>query len=201
MMNLKDKMEQIYRNEPPVTSLDEIQLNKDKVVVLDSGYNSYVYEERLFRDAGYQFEIFHGERHDRAGKKEFARDAVGILVRWTEINDDFFQSTKNVKAVVRYGVGYDNVDVDSATQHNVRVANVQGYANHAVSDHAIALMYACARALPQGKKSLKQNFTKPPIMDIPEIHTLILGIIGLGSAITWFAALMYSIAYDREWDY
>ena len=28
-----------------------------------------------------------------------------------------------------------------------------------------------------------------------------LGILGLGSAITWFAGLMYSIAYDREWDY
>jgi lactate dehydrogenase-like 2-hydroxyacid dehydrogenase len=58
-----------------------------KIVVIDSGYDSYVYEEELFKNAGYHFEIFPGGRHDHAGKKEFAKDASGILVRWTEIND------------------------------------------------------------------------------------------------------------------
>jgi D-3-phosphoglycerate dehydrogenase len=153
---------------------------KKKIVVLDSGYDSYAYEEELFRNTGYQFQIFPGEPHDRAGKKRYAKDAVGILVRWTEIDDDFFQAVTKVKAIVRYGVGYDNIDLKSATRHNVRVANVQGYANHAVSDHTIALIYACARALSQREKSLKNNFTKPPIKDLPEIHSLTLGIIGLG---------------------
>jgi D-3-phosphoglycerate dehydrogenase len=155
-------------------------LKKDKIVVIDSGYDSFAYEEDLFWEAGYEFEIFPGERHDRKGKKEFAQDAVGVLVRWTEINDDFFNSATKVKAVVRYGVGYDNVNVDSATDHGVKVANVQGYANHAVSDHAIALIYSLLRVLPLAGQSLKENFTKPPINDIPEIHTLTLGIIGLG---------------------
>jgi D-3-phosphoglycerate dehydrogenase len=155
-------------------------LKKEKIVVVDSGYDSFAYEEKLFHDAGYQFEVFPGGRHDRAGKKEFARDAKGILVRWTEINDDFFDSTTKVEAIVRYGVGYDNVDVDSATRHQVKVANVQGYANHAVSDHVLALIYSLIRALPFAEQSLKEHFTKPPINDIPEIHTLTLGIVGLG---------------------
>jgi len=155
-------------------------LNKDKIVVIDSGYDSFTYEEKLFKDAGYELYVFPGERHDRKGKEEFAKDAIGILVRWTEINDDFFQTANKVQAVVRYGVGYDNIDVDSATRHHVKVANVQGYANHAVSDHALALIYALVRALPLAEQSLKEHFTKPPIYDIPEINTLTLGIIGLG---------------------
>ena len=155
-------------------------MNTEKVVVIDSGYDSFSYEEDLFKQGGYRFEVFSGGPHDRAGKKEFARDADGILVRWTEINDDFFQSATKVKAVVRYGVGYDNIDVNAATRHNVRVANVQGYANHAVSDHALALIYACVRAIPQDLQLLRNNYTKPPIDEIPEIHDLTLGIIGLG---------------------
>jgi D-3-phosphoglycerate dehydrogenase len=155
-------------------------MKRPKVAVIDSGYDSFDYEKELFRQAGYQFEIFQGGHHDREGKKEFSKEAEGILVRWTEINNDFFQTATKVKAIVRYGVGYDNIDIDSASRHQVRVANVQGYANQAVSDHAIALIYACARALPRDLHSLRNNYTKPPINEIPEIHRLTLGIIGLG---------------------
>jgi D-3-phosphoglycerate dehydrogenase len=49
-----------------------------------------------------------------------------------------------------------------------------------VSDHALALIYACARAIPAGEKSLKKNFCAPPFHDIIELHDKTLGIIGLG---------------------
>jgi D-3-phosphoglycerate dehydrogenase len=153
---------------------------KDRIVAIDAGYDTYDYEEKLFTDAGYRFEIFPGARHDRPGKKQFSRDAKGLLVRWTEIDDDFLQTTPDLKAIVRYGVGYDNINLESANQFGVKVSNVQGYANHAVSDHAIALIYACSRALPQGQLSLKTSFTLPPIRDIVELHDKTLGIIGLG---------------------
>ncbi len=151
-----------------------------KVVVLDSGYESYCYEKKIFADAGYRFEIFSGERHDRAGKMDMAKDAVGLLIRHTEIDEEFLQAVPQVKAITRYGVGYDNLDLAAATRHNVKVANVQGYANHSVSDHVIALMYACTRGLLQGHNSLRQNFGKPPVKQVMEFHDKKLGIIGLG---------------------
>ena len=151
-----------------------------RVVVLDTGYDSYEYERKLLTQAGYSFEIFPGARHDRAGKLEFARDAVGIFMRWTDIDDEFLAALPNLKAIVRYGVGYDNIDFDAARRHEVRVANVQGYANHSVSDHAMAMIYACARALPLGQESLKSKFGAPPIREIFEFHDKTLGIIGLG---------------------
>jgi len=48
----------------------------NRVAVLDTGYDSYDYEQELFTDAGYKIEIFPGERYDREGKKLFAQDAV-----------------------------------------------------------------------------------------------------------------------------
>ncbi|NIA31075.1 MAG: hypothetical protein GWP06_14335 [Actinobacteria bacterium] len=63
-----------------------------RVVVLDTGYDSYDYEHKVLGEAGYAFEIFPGERHDRAGKIEFAGDAVGLFLRWTEVDDEFLDA-------------------------------------------------------------------------------------------------------------
>ena len=155
-------------------------MKSERVVVIDTGYDSYEYEEKLITGAGHRFEVFPGERHDRQGKIEFSKDAVGIMIRWTEIDDIFFRYTPKLRAIVRYGVGHDNIDVESAIRHGVKVSNVQGYASHSVSDHAIALMYACARALPRGQQMLKENFGAAPIENIFEFHDKTLGIIGLG---------------------
>ena len=100
-------------------------MQKDRIVVLDAGYTSYNYEEELLNKAGFRFEIFPGARHDRSGKKQFAKDALGLFVRWTEIDDDFLSVTPNLKAIVRYGVGYDNIDIEAASRYDVKVSIVQ----------------------------------------------------------------------------
>ena len=112
--------------------------------------------------ANYALNIFKGERHDRHGKLAFAKNAIGIFCRWTKIDAEFLDALPNLKAVVRYGTGYDGIDVSAATARGVRVANVQGYASHSVSDHALTLLFACARALPLGQKVFNTQFLKPP---------------------------------------
>ncbi len=154
---------------------------KGKIAILDTGYDSFEYEERLLTDAGYQLEIFPGERHDRRGKIEFSKDKTGLFIRWTDIDHEFLNETPNLRAIVRYGIGYDNIDLQAASLHNVRVSNVQGYARHSVSDHAIAMMYSCARALPQGQNLLREKYGAPPVSEIFEFHDRTLGIIGLGN--------------------
>jgi D-3-phosphoglycerate dehydrogenase len=85
-----------------------------------------------------------------------------------------------LKAILRYGVGYDNIDIAAVHRHGVRVANVQSYANNSVSDHALALLLGCSRLLPLGQRSIKADFGKPPSKDIVELADKTLGIIGLG---------------------
>jgi D-3-phosphoglycerate dehydrogenase / 2-oxoglutarate reductase len=151
-----------------------------RIVVLDGGYHSYVYEEGLFANIGYHFEVFAGAYDDWIGKAAFAKGAAGVFVRSTIVNDEFFNALPDVRAVVRYGVGYDNIDLNAATRHGVHVANVQGYANHAVSDHALALMFSCARSIKSGLQHIKMAFGSPPQSEVFEFHDKVLGIIGLG---------------------
>jgi len=151
-----------------------------QVVILDSGYKSYDFEKELFEKNGISLKIFPTYHGEKSEKKRFAEKADGILVRHTQIDEEFLGGLKNLKAIVRYGVGYDNVDVNACTRFGIKVANVQGYANHSVSDHAMALMFSCTRAMWDIKSQLSQKFASPPAPDIFELHDKTLGIIGLG---------------------
>ena len=151
-----------------------------KVIILDSGYKSYAFEKDLFEGNGFQLNIHPLYKGEKAEKIAFAKDADGILVRHTTIDEEFLSRVNNLKAVVRYGVGYDNIDVEACTRFGVKVANVQGYANHSVSEHALALMFSCTRALWDTRNQVTKKFAAPPAEDIFELNEKTLGIIGLG---------------------
>jgi D-3-phosphoglycerate dehydrogenase len=150
------------------------------VAIVDTGYKSYAYEKDLFGGMGYELKLFQGERTDVEAKRDLARQAEGILVRDTPLGEETFSRAAGLKALVRYGTGYDNIDVAAATSHGIKVANVGGYGNHSVSDHALALMFGCIRGLPAGEKMILSDFGRPPFQDVFELHDKTLGIIGLG---------------------
>ena len=172
-----------------------------EIAILDTGYNSYSFEKELFKKNAYRLSIFNGSRDDIKAKMEFAKNAEGLLVRQTEIDSSFLQQVPKVRAIVRYGIGYDNIDLKAASDFNVKVANVQGYANHSVSDHALALLFSCIRALPMGIAMIRTHHGAPPVESVFELNNKTLGIIGLGRIGSKFAlksnALFKSVlAYD-----
>lgn len=155
-----------------------------KIAILDTGYESYAYEKKLFSDKGYDLSIYKGPKRNREQKYLLAKDAHGILVRELLIDDRALKLMPRLKAIVRYGVGYDNIDLNACRKRNIRVANVQGYANHSVSDHALALMFSCIRDL---EKSRIGTFSKPSRPDMFELHDKTVGIIGIGRIGSQFA--------------
>lgn len=151
-----------------------------RVVVLDTGYASYEQEEEILGREGHTLEFFEGPRDDVAGRLAFVRDAAGILIRWTRLGADEFDAMPALRCVVRYGVGHDNIDIGAAAKRGILVSNVQGYANEAVSDHALALILACARGLPLAPRRVAEGFGAPPRRHVPELRELALGIVGVG---------------------
>ena len=149
-----------------------------EIAIIDSGYESYASEQELFARHGYLLRINQNSLHQSDQERIlFAGEAVGILVRGTRIDKTALEQLPALKVVVRYGVGYDNLDLTALKERGIRVANVQGYANHAVSDHAVALMFSCARDLEGNRKS---PFGRPSRKEMFEFHDKILGIIGIG---------------------
>lgn len=148
------------------------------ICAIDGGYKNYDYEIERFGADNF---IFSPDiTLDPDEKIKLARNADGLLVRGSRIDGPVLDRLPKVKAIVRYGVGYDNIDLEACSARGIRVANVQGYANHSVSDHALALMYACQRALFLAPQTLLNDFSNPPRMDIFEFRYSTLGIVGLG---------------------
>lgn len=148
-----------------------------KICAVDAGYDHYEYEKKLFGKDNF---IVNRTEKNIEKKIALAQNVDGLLVRGTPIDSNFLDLCPRLKAIVRYGVGYDNIDVKACSERGIKVANVQGYANHSVSDHAIALMYACMRSIPLGEKSLCPKFSAPPRNEIFELFDKTIGIIGLG---------------------
>ena len=75
----------------------------------------------------------------------------GIVSMLTErIDNVLLSAASNLKVISNYAVGYDNIDVDSATERNIPVGNTPDVLTEATADQAFALLMAAARRLMEG---------------------------------------------------
>lgn len=113
-----------------------------------------------------------------------AKDADIILTKGAPFTNRVFQNLPKLLAVVRYGIGYDTVDVNAATDNNVLVVNVPDFCLEEVSNHAITLLLTCAKKITWLNDSTKQNRwsdTKKALSPMGSIFGQTLGLIGCGN--------------------
>lgn len=98
----------------------------------------------------------------------------------TKVTDDLLSRAKNLKVVGRAGIGLDNVDIPAATKYGVVVMNTPTGNVITTAEHAIAMMLALSRNIPQGTKSLKTGDWDKKKLQGREIYNKTLGVIGFG---------------------
>lgn len=112
---------------------------------------------------------------------EIIDDYDGICVRsGTKIDSRLLSKTKKLKIIGRAGIGIDNIDVSAATKAGVVVMNAPGGNTVTTAEHAISLMLALARNIPQGTSSIKEGKWEKKQLSGVEITGKTLGIVGLG---------------------
>ena len=108
-----------------------------------------------------------------------------IILVWHEIiNESFFKKYPSIRAVVRYGVGYDNIDIEYCKKNNIIVANTPDYGIDEVSDSAIAMILSLLRKINSLENLAKDDSNywlgKELDLKMKRLNKLSLGIIGLG---------------------
>lgn len=73
------------------------------------------------------------------------RQADVVLTQFAPINREVIDSMERARAIVRYGIGVDNVDLDAASDRGIPVCNVPDYCIDEVADHTLALILALTR--------------------------------------------------------
>ena len=115
---------------------------------------------------------------------KLSNETTIALVWHKVINEDFFIKYPSIKAIVRYGVGYDNIDIDFCKKKNILVANTPDYGIDEVSDSAIAMILYLTRKIGRLENlayiDSEYWLGKDLNLNMRRLNQLSLGIIGLG---------------------
>ncbi|MCA9388239.1 D-glycerate dehydrogenase [Candidatus Berkelbacteria bacterium] len=122
--------------------------------------------------------------------KIHGQDAVLTLLT-EKVDAEFFEAAgKQLKIVANYAVGYDNIDLAEAQKRNIFISNTPGVLTESVAEHAMALMLAVARRVPESDRFMRAGeYTHwMPLGFLGQsLWGKTLGVIGLGRIGSWLA--------------
>jgi D-3-phosphoglycerate dehydrogenase len=110
-----------------------------------------------------------------------AKDADAILVTYAKLTRELLMQLTKCKAIGRFGLGVDNIDLPAAKEKGIQVNYVPDYCIREVSDHAMALLLALIRKIPLSNKLVQGGrWEMPAVVPIRRIEGTVLGLIGFG---------------------
>ncbi len=137
---------------------------------------------QIFKDHGVEVDYQPDLGKDKDKLAEIIGNYDGLAIRsTTKVTEKLLANAKNLKVIGRAGIGVDNVDVPAATARGVIVMNTPFGNSITTAEHAIALMFALAREIPEANASTHAGkWEKNRFMGV-ELTNKTLGVIGCGN--------------------
>lgn len=153
-------------------------MSKYKVVVSDQVFPSVDIERDLLSDIEADLIVATG---DVDAVLDVAGDADAILNTYLPWSAVSIARLENCRIIARYGIGFDNVDLDAARDAGIVVTNVPDYSVEEVATHALALILAALRKVVAADASVRAGeWTVDNFRPIHRLSTLTVGLIGYG---------------------
>jgi D-3-phosphoglycerate dehydrogenase len=137
---------------------------------------------QIFKDRGIEVEFQPALGKDKEKLAEIVGDFDGLAIRSaTKVSSKILDKAKNLKVIGRAGIGVDNVDIPAATARGIIVMNTPFGNSITTAEHAISLMLALARQIPEADTSTRAGkWEKNKFLGV-EIFGKTLGVIGCGN--------------------
>ncbi len=150
-----------------------------KVLVSDKLSETAV---QIFRDRGIDVDFLPDVGKDKEKLAEIIGQYDGLAIRSaTRVTPTILEKANKLKVIGRAGIGTDNVDKDAASKKGVIVMNTPFGNMITTAEHAIAMMFAVARQIPEASSSTHAGrWEKSKFMGI-ELTNKTLGVIGAGN--------------------
>jgi len=150
-----------------------------KVLVSDKLSETAV---QIFRDRGIDVTFEPGLGKDKERLLEVIGEYDGLAIRSaTKVSDKVLAHAPNLKVIGRAGIGVDNVDIPAASKKGVIVMNTPFGNSITTAEHAMAMMMAVARQIPEANASTHEGkWEKSRFMGV-ELTAKTLGVIGAGN--------------------
>jgi D-3-phosphoglycerate dehydrogenase len=150
-----------------------------KVLISDKLSDAAV---QIFRDRGIDVDFLPDLGKDKDKLREMIADYDGLAIRSaTKVTEKLLSATDRLKVIGRAGIGVDNIDRQAASRKGVIVMNTPFGNMITTAEHAIAMMFAVARQLPEASASTHAGkWEKSRFMGV-ELTGKTLGVIGAGN--------------------
>ncbi|QTE31629.1 C-terminal binding protein [Pengzhenrongella sicca] len=166
-----------------------------RIVITECDHDSFAPEHDLTDPAG--AELVLTQSRSAAELIANAADADAILVQYAQITAEVMDALPRLRAIGRYGVGVDSVDIAAATARGIAVCNVPDYGTESVSDHAIGLTLAAVRGIPRLDRGVRAgSFDLAAVRPLFQTRGRVFGIIGLGLIGTATARKAAGLGYE-----
>ena len=150
------------------------------VVVTDSPFPSLDPAKKALEDAN--AEVIQAPSSSEEDIIKSAEHADAILVTYAKLNENILRSLKNCKAIGRFGIGVDNIDLKVAGELGISVNYVPDYCLDEVSDQAMAMIISMARKIPQSNKLVQSGrWEMPAVVPMYRLRGKTVGLIGFGN--------------------
>lgn len=127
-------------------------------------------------------DVYVADNQDPNNYLDEMKDADALIVRIAKCDGHAIENSPNLKVIGRTGVGYDSVDVKTATAHGIPVVITPGANNRSVAEHAVAMMFALSKNLVEAQQEMcKGNWEIRGAKKAFELEGKTIGILGLGA--------------------
>ncbi|WP_422833858.1 C-terminal binding protein [Variovorax sp. HJSM1_2] len=149
-------------------------------MAIDDGYPSYDQERALLQTVGADFAV-RPCAADVQRARENCRDADVVLVRESPVTRAVIEDMQRCKAIIRYGIGVDNIDMQAARERGIAVANVPDYGIDEVSTQTVALLLAVVRRLRIHDREVREGrWSTGVLQPMYRLRGRTLGLLGYG---------------------
>lgn len=153
--------------------------SKFKVVITDHRFPNIDSEHQVLSEVG--AEIIVSEAKNDEELIELVKDADGILNARLKINPKVIESMERCKVMVRYGIGVDTIDIESATKKGIMVCNVPDYCIDEVANHALTLILCLGRKIMlSSRQVLAGEWSIASLKPLKRFTEQTIGIVGFG---------------------
>lgn len=167
-----------------------------KVVITPRGFANYGLDQ-VERMKSKGLEVHYnatGKAYTHEEFKALAKDADAIIVGVDKMDREMMEGCPNLKAVCKFGVGTDNIDLDYAKEHSIYVGRCVGSNSRSVAEHVLSMMFMEAKNLYTSVRDVKQHGWNKPTGR--EIYGKKLGIIGFGMIGKYLAEYAYGCGME-----
>lgn len=149
------------------------------VVVTDCNLGDLDQEMTIFGRSGAR--VVDGRGLSARALSDVGRDADALLVQWMPLSADVLDRFPRCRAISRYGIGVDMIDLAAATSRGIHVFNVSDYCIDEVATHTMLLLLALNRHLPALTRIVERGaWTMDNLPPIRRVSEQVLGVVGFG---------------------